>query len=243
MLPSPFLAKKARTPPPPRKPVQAPKQRTTPRTPVEKRTFLYVLAFAALGILLLGGVAAVVAFGGGGGSSASGSLINTSSCTEQQFPGLKPQHINNPDANVDYNSFPPSSGPHYAQPAPWNLYSDPVKQTILVHNLEHGGIVIQYGKGVSQSDVDKIDSFYQGDPYGLVVAPYAKLGNKIAATAWNEPAYDQNQDANFNKVDPGHGFVLMCKSFDKGALTKFRDKHRNKAGERYQSVKDMAPGQ
>lgn len=237
------MAKKARIPPPPRRPVQAPKQRTTPRTPVEKRTFLYVLAFAALGILLLGGVLAVVAFGGGGGSSASGNLINTSSCTEQQFPGLKPQHINNPDANVDYNSFPPSSGPHYAQPAPWNFYSDPVKQTILVHNLEHGGVVIQYGKGVSKSDIDKLDSFYQDDPYGMVVAPYAKLGNKIAATAWNEPAYDQNQDANFSKVDPGHGFVLMCKSFDEGALSKFRDKRRNKAGERYQSVKDMAPGQ
>ena len=167
-----------------------------------------MLAFAALGVLLLGGVLAVVAFGGGGGSSASGGLINTSSCTEQQFPGLKPQHINNPNANVDYNSFPPSSGPHYAQPAPWGIYPDSIKQTILVHNLEHGGIVIQYGTGVGKDDVQKIQSFYQDDPYGLVVAPYAKLGNKIAATAWNEPAYSQNQDANFNKVDPGHGFVL-----------------------------------
>jgi hypothetical protein len=91
--------------------------------------------------------------------------------------------------------------------------------------------------------VQKIQSFYQDDPYGLVVAPYAKLGNKIAATSWNEPAYEQNQDANFNQVDPGHGFVLMCKSFDKSALSDFRDKHRNKAGERYASVKDMAPGQ
>jgi hypothetical protein len=202
-----------------------------------------VLAFVALGVLLLGGVLAVVAFGGGGGSSASGGLITTSSCTEQQFPGLRPQHINNPNANVDYNSFPPSSGPHYAQPAPWGIYPDSIKQTILVHNLEHGGIVIQYGTGVGKDDVQKIQSLYQDDPYGLVVDPYAKLGNKIAATAWNEPAYSQNQDANFDKVDPGHGFVLMCKSFDKGALSDFRDKHRNKAGERYPSVKDMAPGQ
>jgi Protein of unknown function (DUF3105) len=237
------LAKKARTPPPPRRPVQAPKQRTTPRAPGEKRTILYVLAFVALGILLAGGILAVVAFGGGGSSSASSGLISTSSCTEQEFPGLKPQHLNNPNANVDYNSFPPSSGPHYAQPAPWGIYPDSVKQTILVHNLEHGGIVIQYGPKVSQSDVQKIQSLYQDDPYGLVVAPYAKLGKKIAATAWNEPAYEQNQDANFDKVDAGHGFVLMCSSFDKGALSDFRDKHRNKAGERYQSVKDMAPGQ
>ena len=237
------MAKKARTPPPPRRPVQAPKQRTTPRAPGEKRTILYVLAFVALGILLAGGILAVVAFGGGGSSSASGGLISTSSCTEQEFPGLKPRHLNNPNANVSYNSFPPSSGPHYAQPAPWGIYPDSIKQTILVHNLEHGGVIIQYGPKVSQSDVQKLQSFYQDDPYGLVVAPYAKLGNKIAATAWNEPAYEQNQDANFDKVDAGHGFVLMCKSFDKGALSDFRDTHRNKAGERYQSVKDMAPGQ
>jgi Protein of unknown function (DUF3105) len=243
LLPSPFLAKKARTPPPPRRPVQAPKQRTTPRAPGEKRTILYVLAFIALGILLAGGILAVVAFGGGGSSSASGGLINTSSCTEQEFPGLKPRHLNSPNANVSYNSFPPSSGPHYAQPAPWGIYPDSIKQTILVHNLEHGGIIIQYGPKVAQSDVQKLQSFYQDDPYGVVVAPYAKLGNKIAATAWNEPAYEQNQDANFDKVDAGHGFVLTCKSLDTGALSDFRDKHRNKAGERYQSVKDMAPGQ
>ena len=201
-----------------------------------------MLAFAALGILLLGGVLAVLAFGGGGGSS-SGSLIDTSSCTEEEFPGLKPAHLTSPNAPVNYNSFPPSSGPHYAQPAPWGVYPDTIKQTILVHNLEHGGVIVQYGKGVSQGDVQKLQSFYQDDPYGVVVAPYDKLGNKIAATAWNEPAYSQNQDANFKKVDPGHGFVLTCKSFDKDALSKFRDRHRNKAGERYASVKDMAPGQ
>ena len=32
------------------------------------------------------------------------------------------------DAKVDYNSFPPSSGPHYQSPAPWGIYEDPVKQ-------------------------------------------------------------------------------------------------------------------
>jgi hypothetical protein len=236
------LAKKARTPPPPRRPVQAPQQRTAPRTPREKRTLLYLLAFAALGILLLGGVLAVLAFGGGG-SSSSGGLIQTSACSEESFPGLKPNHLSNPNANVTYNSFPPSSGPHYQQPAPWGIYPDSVKQTILVHNLEHGGIVIQYGNGVSKDDVEKLQSFYQDDPYGLVVAPYERLGNKIAATAWNEPAYPQNQDANFNEIDPGKGYVLTCTAFDKGALSDFRDQRRNKAGERYASVKDMAPGQ
>ena len=236
------MAKKARTPPPPRKPVQAPKQRQTPRTDAEKRTYLYVLAFSALGIILLAGVLAVFAFGGGT-SNASGALIQTSACSEEQFKGLPPAHLQNPNAPVNYNSFPPSSGPHYASPAPWDIYTDPIKQTILVHNLEHGGIVIQYGPGVSKSDVQDLQSFVQDDPYGMVLAPYAKLKNKIAATAWNEPAYDQNQDANFNKVDPGHGYVMTCTKFDKGSLSKFKDKRRNKAGERYASVKEMTPGQ
>ena len=222
--------------------MQAPQQRHAPRTEAERRTLLYVFAFSALGILLLGGVLALLAFSGGGSSSAAGGLIKTSSCVEEQHKGLPPAHLQNPDAPVRYNSFPPSSGPHYQQPAPWGIYPDSVKQTILVHNLEHGGIVIQYGPGVSKSDVEKIQSFYQDDPYGLVVAPYPKLKKSIAVTAWNEPPYPQNQDANFKDLEAGHGFVMTCTKFDGGALKKFRDKHRNKAGERYASVKDMAPG-
>ena len=243
MLPSPFLAKKARTPPPPRRPVQA---RSSETLRGRRRREAHVPLRARVRRARHPPArrrARRVRVRRRGGSSASSSLINTSSCTEQQFPGLKPQHINNPDANVNYNSFPPSSGPHYAQPAPWGIYPDSIKQTILVHNLEHGGIVIQYGTGVSKDDVNKLAVLLPGRPVRARRRAVPKLGNKIAATAWNEPAYDQNQDANFNKVDPGHGFVLMCKSFDKGALSKFRDKRRNKAGERYPSVKDMAPGQ
>jgi hypothetical protein len=82
-----------------------------------------------------------------------------------------------------------------------------------------------------------------GLPTRTIHTGWSSRGTKIAATVWNEPAYEQNQDAHFDKVDAGHGFVLVCKSFDKGAVSDSRDKHRNKAGERHQSVKDMAPGQ
>jgi uncharacterized protein DUF3105 len=201
---------------------------------------LYLSLFAASGIVILAGVLVFVTFAGGGGGSGSKSVTGSKYCVEKVYPGLDPKHLSNVDAKVKYNSFPPSSGPHYAQPAPWNLYPDPVKQTILVHNLEHGGIIIQYGPGVSKEDVDKLRSFYQKDPYGLVVAPNAKLAKKIAATAWNEPAYKAEGD--FKGVNPGKGYVLNCTRFDSKALAQFRDGHRNKAGERYQSVKDMAPG-
>ncbi len=220
--------------------MQAPKQRTTERAPSERRTLLYLMIFSAAGLVILGAVIAFVALGSNGGKSAS-SLISSKNCVERNYPGLPPRHLTNPDAKVKYNSFPPSSGPHYQQPAPWGIYDQPIKETILVHNLEHGGIVIQYGN-VGSDAVSKLQSFYKDDPYGLVVAPYPKLGTKFALTTWNEPAYKSGTDSGFSSVDPGRGYVLTCTAFDSGAFAKFRDKHRNKAGERYPSIKDMAPG-
>jgi hypothetical protein len=217
--------------------VQAPKQRSDPRKPRDRRTLLYGLGIAGSGIVILAAVLAFVAFGGGGDSS---SAVSSKDCIEHSYPGLAPQHLQDPDTKVNYNSFPPSSGPHYQQPAPWGLYPEAIKQTILVHNLEHGGIIVQYGT-VGEDTVKDIESFYQDDPYGLVVAPYPKLGKKIALTAWNEPRYRAEGD--FNDVDPGKGYVLTCTKFDSGAFADFRDTYRNKAGERYASVKDMTPGQ
>jgi hypothetical protein len=196
-----------------------------------------VLAFMGLGVILLGGVLALVAFGGDDSSSAT---ISSRNCTEESFPGLDPKHLASPDANVTYNSFPPSSGPHFQSPAPWGIYDEPIKQTILVHNLEHGGIIVQYGD-VGEETVKDIQAFYQDDPYGVVVAPYPKLGKKIALTAWNEPAYERNQSEP-GDVDAGNGFVLTCTQWDRDAAEQFRSKRRNKAGERYGSVQDMAPG-
>ncbi len=198
------------------------------------------MILATAGFVILGALIAFFALGSDSGGSASTAPISSNACAETTYPGLSPKHLSNPSAKVEYNSFPPSSGPHYQSPAPWNIYEEPIKETILVHNLEHGGIVIQYGPGVSKADVGKIQSFYRDDPYGLVVAPYSKLGSKIALTAWNEPAYRQEGD--FKNVDAGNGYVLKCTQFDGNAFAKFRDTRRNKAGERYSSVKDMAPG-
>ncbi len=219
--------------------MQAPKQRAAERTPAERRTFRNLLIFSAIGVVMVGVVVGFAALAGGGNDS---SAISSKDCVEQAYPGLSAKHLGSPDAKVKYNSFPPSSGPHFNSPAPWGLYPDPVKQPILVHNLEHGGIVIQYGSGVSEGDVQKLESFYQDDPYGLVVAPYPKLGAKLALTAWNEPVYESGADSGFADADPGKGYVLTCTKFDSKAFGEFRETRRNKSGERYASVKDMAPG-
>lgn len=219
--------------------MQAPQQRSAPRTPGERRTVVYLVSFGAAGVLLLGAVLALLAFGGDdGGGTKSG--ISSKYCSEESQRGLPPRHLSNPDAKVDYNSFPPSSGPHYQEWAPWGWYDDSIKQTILVHNLEHGGVVIQYGPGVSKEDVRKLQSFFNDDPNALVVAPYARLEKRFVLTAWNAPEYPRDE-SDLSDVDAGKGYVLTCTRFDEEAFSAFRQKRRGKAGERL-PVSDLVPG-
>lgn len=220
------MAKKSRTPPPPRR-VQAPQRRDSSGRVVtgSPRRTARLLVLAALAIAA--GVIAYVVFGrGGDGSSgrSTAAALRAAGCTTRDPKKQAPRHI--PSLTLPkgtaYNSFPPSSGPHYEQPAPWNYYSIPVDaQTRLVHNLEHGGVVIQWGSQVSPATVQRLRTFWQDDPNGLVLAPLPKLGDSIALTAW--------------------GHVAKCARYDEPALAAFRDAYRGKGPEKI-PVSALTPG-
>ena len=173
--------------------------------------------------LLTAVLAAVVATASAGPVAAAGP------CTVSVYPGLPPKHLTSLDAKPKYNSFPPTSGPHYYLPAKWNIYGFPIPEIALVHNLEHGGIVVQYGKQVPKATVAQIRAWYLQDSTGLVVAPLPELGAKIVLTAWNAPPYKQGVD----KQDAGRGWLASCSRFDAATFTAFVKQHRYKAGERF----------
>jgi Protein of unknown function (DUF3105) len=200
------VAKKTRTPAPPR-PVQAPKRRTgTPTTGADlRRQRLILYALGASGILALAIVVAVLALTRGGGAANAASAkkaMLAAGCTFHHYPQQPRNHV---PLNYKYhwNSFPPTSGPHYQQWVIWGIYTDPIRQIQQIHNLEHGGVVIQYGSKVPSSDVDKITSFYRSSDNAMLVAPFPKLGNKIAVEAWT--------------------YLSTCTRFNQNAFTKFRD--------------------
>jgi hypothetical protein len=239
--------KKKRTPPPPR-PVQAPRARTHAGDR-RKMTFLYIAAgsgIVMLGIVLL----AILAFGGGVGRGSASeadvakAMREAGGCTFQSYPGLSQKHVRSLTAKVKYNSFPPSSGPHYFQPAPFGVYDEPLSQVQVVHNLEHGGVAIQYGNQVPKATVDQVLSFYRDDPNGLILAPLPKLGNEIALTAWTVVNPDSEQL--FAK-----GRVAKCTHFDQNAFDTFLEAFRYRGPEScvkkgqvgcYTS-KDLEPGE
>jgi hypothetical protein len=208
----PRTKKKSRTPAPPR-PVQAPRRRGAD-VEAERRTRIILYAVAALGFV---GLAAVVGFlfiGGGGSSAGNPAAIRAAGCTVNTYPATQAGiHVTTPPKPGTYNSFPPTSGPHYPTPAPYDLYTQPVQQFRLVHNLEHGAVVIQYGNKVKPATVNQIADWYRKDPRGLVVAPLPALGNKIALGAWN---VSQN-----NASGNGEGVLAKCTVFNEKAFDTF----------------------
>ena len=48
------------------------------------------------------------------------------------------------DSHEPYNSTPPTSGPHLPYIAPWGVHTKPIANELQVHNLEDGGVVVQY---------------------------------------------------------------------------------------------------
>ena len=183
---------------------------------------MLLYGIAALGILGLVAALALFAFGregSGSPESASGALAGAR-CTIRSFPALDRGHVETPPKN--YNSFPPSSGPHSPAPAPWNAYDEQVQQFILVHNLEHGGVIVQYGSGIPDSDVEQILEWYRDDPNGIVVAPLPALKSRIALVAWTG-----------EEEGEGNGNVAMCPRFDAGAFDAFKGAYGFKAPERF----------
>ena len=144
------------------------------------------------------------------------------------FPALKANHIETlPQGtypkNYKYNSFPPSSGDHSEQTAIWNVYDAPVPEENIVHNLEHGGVAVQYGPEVPQATVAKIVAWYQESTDGMIVTPLPPVDEMRA------PAPPADYEKKIFLVAWTH--VATCTAFDEDAFTNFRDDYRGPDGD------------
>lgn len=118
-------------------------------------------------------------------------------------------------ASEPYTSLPATSGPHWDTPANWGVYSTPQAESQLIHNLEHGGIVIWYDAALAAEQVDELASYVDaqvaqgsGARYKFILSPWAgdDLGSPIVVAAWR--------------------YLLPLEDVDTGAIDAF-------AGERY----------
>jgi hypothetical protein len=207
--------KKPKTPPPPR--VQAPQMRASARSPQElearHRAILYAIAGSGV-VALIAVIALVVVGGGNGNAKAASKALAAAGCQYRHYPiQVRLPHYTtlNPSPPPHWNSFPPTSGRHYYQWVLWGDYTEPQPLIKEVHNLEHGGVIIQYGTKVPKSDITQINELWQKDPNAMLIAPLPKLGDKIALTSWGQWA--------------------ECTHFNKNAFSKFISAFRYHAPE------------
>jgi len=158
-------------------------------------------------ILMIGGIAAVAIVGVLAalilvtGSSSTGATGFTAVPNGYPYPVQAIERINDRShfplgqTYNGYNSNPPTSGPHAAQPANWGVHDEPVAKEQAVHNMEHGGSVVWYNCNAApalssddctqlRNDLSSIVLPLAAAGKHILMTPYDGMDSRIALTSW-----------------------------------------------------------
>ena len=161
--------------------------RTTQRGGTNK---LILVGSIIIAVLVIGSFAAVPIFQSIGGPQAvdlGTAAAYVEGVGQNQEVMATKNHVQD-GTIVAYNSVPATSGDHYFSPQPCGFYQGEVPDERVVHNLEHGNIVISYNLPDS-ADVDALENVYNDlggwkDHY-TVVRSYSNIApGQVALSAW-----------------------------------------------------------
>lgn len=105
---------------------------------------------------------------------------------EEEFQG--DGHVKD-GTSLEYDSPVPTSGAHSEVDIPYGYYPDGEKMERLVHNLEHGDIVIHFNKeNINKEELEHLKELatitYQGS--GVLLVPNSEIENKLVVAAWTK---------------------------------------------------------
>ncbi|HEY7521588.1 MAG TPA: DUF3105 domain-containing protein [Methylomirabilota bacterium] len=102
----------------------------------------------------------------------------------QKLPSQGNRHVpTEHEPHEAYNSTPPTSGPHLPYIAPWGIHTKPIVNELQVHNLEDGGVMVQYNCECPEL-VEQLASIVRRYDRFVILAPYPTMKSRIALTAW-----------------------------------------------------------
>lgn len=135
----------------------------------------------------------ISACGGGGDDSF---LVSDYPYPVQTFGDQGRDHFAPGQVYNDYNSNPPTSGPHASVFAQWGIYDVPQPKEQMVHNMEHGGAIVWYNCEGSpeplsteecaqlKNDLAAVVQPLIASGKRIVMTPYPNMPRRIALTAW-----------------------------------------------------------
>lgn len=111
------------------------------------------------------------------------------------------EHITVGASHPEYNSNPPTSGWHYAQPANWGVYQTELPDEQIIHNLEHGGIWISY-TGIDDATKTALEKIAKSHSK-IILEPRSKNDAPIVLASWGRlqklQTFDEQAVLNFIK--------------------------------------------
>ena len=160
-----------------------------PRTWKKIRRWLIYAASAIAAAAVIGGIVASSFAGtGGGGPSDDESIADPN--IGQKIALLNRTHIPEGDPYNNYNSIPPTSGAHWGTGwARCGIYDneEEVPDPRIVHNLEHGQVVINHNL-TEEVEIDRLKDVARSlskRRSWMIMRPYARLSEgEVALTAW-----------------------------------------------------------
>ena len=153
--------------------------------PRRKTNYWYVAASAIIAFLVIAGFVV-------GGISFQGS--DSVGSSDEYVEGVGEQHdimptrLHVPEEQfVNYNTIPPTSGDHWDWWARCGFYEDGLPDERIVHNLEHGNIVVSYNLQEG-SQLERLKDFmdnFELAPSWAVTRFYDKIPEgTVALSAW-----------------------------------------------------------
>ena len=175
--------------------VKAAKQRVV-RRQTRRGAMRRALTFLALGTVLLGALYLFNRAAAPKPLAASAlDAASAANCSELQTPAADAPgglHLQ-PGASYSYAEHPATSGYHDPSSLPGQprVHTSPVQETVAVHSLEHGAVILYYrsaGEGALPQDVVDALAPVANDNHATYLIPYDGLpdGTALAVTAWNK---------------------------------------------------------
>lgn len=116
---------------------------------------------------------------------------------------------------VEYESDPPTSGPHYPSWAPTGIHREVIRDEYLVHNLEHGQVVIFYHPTEISDDsarkITELTEEFDGQWDAVLAVPRPDMDVELTLTAWT--------------------YKMELDSFDEELIDAFVDAYRGRGPE------------
>lgn len=131
----------------------------------------------------------------------------------QKIADMGAQHVKRDESHVEYNSNPPTSGPHWGDGvAGPGIKDKPVPDELVLHSMEHGAAVLWYKDDLPKADVERLKNIFNDATGKKIMLPRKELDVPVALTSWN--------------------YLLKLKTIDEAKIKEFIETNNDRAPEK-----------